>query len=490
MVVSARNVVFLLVCWIVLSLPVRFAPMVSAQESEMTCPVLVSQALEATGTACAQVGRNEACYGHTLVTATFQDGTATTQFETSGDLVPLTDLQTLVTQPADPAAGTWGIALLKVAADLPEADDMAMTFVLFGDTEIATPARSTADLPTCDGANQSGSNVNVRVGPGQGYAAVDVLPSGTAITANGRNTAGDWIRLEQAGAMGWVYAPLMTLDCPVETLQVIPDAEAVVDAQTTQSFILRTNTASACDEAPDGLRIDSPDGQRAHIMVNGVQLEFSSSAFLTAQPDNTLNIRGLTGEIVVTAQEKTVTVTPGTQTQVPLTGSEASGPPAPPAPVPSAASPVPFVPRHPPASYDPGDFSNIRVFSMARVWRGGQIEPVTCPTGITYYQPGDVWAVQPVQRHAIDATQPDDSATVFNDSIYSVTINNIPLFPSMTKYVGSKTDSDLGAMYYVGQQFYVGTLPPGTYTVTVHLTIPSIGVDLTDSCTYTLAYQE
>ena len=484
--VREREVLFLLVCLVVLSLPVRFTPEVSAQDSEMTCPALVSQALETTGTACALVGRNEACYGHTLVTATFQEDTNENQFERSGDRVPLTDLQTLVTQPADPAAGTWGVALLKVAADLPEAEDTAMTFVLFGDTEIAAPTRSTAGLPTCEGANQSGDNVNVRVGPGQGYAAVDVLPSGTAITANGRNTAGDWIRFEQAGVMGWVYAPLMTLDCPMDTLQVIPDTEAVVNAPATQSFMLRTTTPTVCEEAPNGLRIDSPDGQRAHIIVNGVQLEFGSSAFLTAQPDDTLSIRGLTGEVVVTALDQTVTVTPGTQTQVPLTGLEASGPPAPPEPVSSGASPMPFVPQQPPAF----DFANIRTFPMTHVWRGGQIEPVTCPTGITYYQPGDVWAVQPVQRHAVDTSQPDDSGTVFADTTYTVTINNVPLFPSMQKYVGSKDQSDLGPMYYIGQQFYIGTLPPGTYTVTVHLTIPGMGVDLTDSCTYTLAYEE
>jgi hypothetical protein len=299
------------------------------------CPALVTGAIRIMGSACGPMGRNEACYGHTRVSATFQPEAAAAKFDTIGDRVQLIDLQALVTDPADPAVGTWGAAMLKVEANLAEGGTDVLTLVLFGETEVTNAVEpGQANITTCTITN-TGSNINVRSGPGTGYAVVDVLARGDTATANGRNAAGDWVRIQRGEATGWAYVPLVTVDCPVETLaEVEADAPGTLYTRPMQAFTLQSGDGSLCEESPDGLLIDSPAGRRARVMVNGIQLEFASAGFLQATPNGNFMLTGLDGSIDVTAAGQTVTVIPGFFTTVPLSGLDAAGPPTPPQPVP------------------------------------------------------------------------------------------------------------------------------------------------------------
>lgn len=220
------------------------------------CIDLYEDALQIVGTACAEMGRNEACYGHFALTAQLQaasDG----QFETSGDIIDVIDIQSLETQPADPANGIWGVALLQLQADLPDDSDDTMTFILFGDVEFENMGLS--DI--------GGSEL--------------------------------------------------------------------------QSFSLQTGNADNCEALPDGLMVRSPDGQRARVMINGVELTFSSTGFLTESDTGDLVIQGLEGEIgvavdvqseVADAGQPTL-VTPGFYSSVPVTNSSPTGQPTDPEPV-------------------------------------------------------------------------------------------------------------------------------------------------------------
>jgi hypothetical protein len=330
-----KNVRSTIVSVVVLALLLTGMPSVQSQDDSGKCEDLVMQALQMVGSSCVGLGRNEACYGHDLVVATFQAG-AEVGFEASGDLAGLTDLQALVTQPADPDAGMWGIALVKVQADLSDAED-ALTFVLFGDTELAASSEGSRAPSFCTLTNNGGNNINVRGGPGTGYGIVDVLPAGGEVTADGRNEAADWVHIEREGTVGWLYASLVTLDCEVDTLPVV-DAETASVPRAMPAFILRSGTESLCEKAPNGLLVQSPDGQRAHVMINGVEFEFASTAYMTGIWGDALTVYGLDGTISLTAFDQTVTVLAGTQARVPLdTNGLAIGEPQGPDPYAGAA---------------------------------------------------------------------------------------------------------------------------------------------------------
>lgn len=105
--------------------------------AQATCSSLVEVALDGLDTYCADLGRNQACYGNVALEAIPQSDTTDFTFEQVGDIVDVTDIQSLKLQPMDEASGAWGVVMMQLQADIPDAlPGQNVTFVLFGDVEI------------------------------------------------------------------------------------------------------------------------------------------------------------------------------------------------------------------------------------------------------------------------------------------------------------------------------------------------------------------
>ncbi len=123
----------LIVAWTLSALAV--IPVLLAQEVE--CSALVQQALENTQELCGPASRNQACYGNDNLQAEPQPDVSSFQFDAVGDIVDVNTLQTLRTLPLDPANNQWGVALLRLQANLPNTlPGQNVTFLIFGDTQI------------------------------------------------------------------------------------------------------------------------------------------------------------------------------------------------------------------------------------------------------------------------------------------------------------------------------------------------------------------
>jgi hypothetical protein len=110
---------------------------VMALAQNADCPQIVQQALDAADQACQSTGRNQACYGNIDLTAQPQPDVPSFSFNKVGDVVDVADLQSLVLSPMDESAGKWGVALLRLQADIPDTlPGQNVTFLLFGDVEI------------------------------------------------------------------------------------------------------------------------------------------------------------------------------------------------------------------------------------------------------------------------------------------------------------------------------------------------------------------
>lgn len=127
---------------------------VTAAAQDDTCSDIVTQALSAVEETCALTGRNQACYGNFSMQVTLRENAPALRFEQQGDVIDVIDLQTLVLRELNVEENTWGIALMQIQADLPDAlPGQNVTFLLFGDVEIenavdpnAQPAPSGTDL--------------------------------------------------------------------------------------------------------------------------------------------------------------------------------------------------------------------------------------------------------------------------------------------------------------------------------------------------------
>ena len=110
-----------------------------------TCPVLVQEALTAAETLCSPTERNEACYGNVQIDVELNN--TALPFANQGDIIPLSAIETLKLAGLNTDDGTWGVALLRVQANIPDSiPGQNVTFLLFGESEMENLAGADAPM--------------------------------------------------------------------------------------------------------------------------------------------------------------------------------------------------------------------------------------------------------------------------------------------------------------------------------------------------------
>lgn len=105
-------------------------------ENNATCQLLIRKAMEASGEYCDEIDSNKACYGNNTLKADLVAG-STEQFAERGDVIGVEKLQRIVASPLKPESNEWGIAVLKVLANLPRSlPGQTITMVVFGNTTL------------------------------------------------------------------------------------------------------------------------------------------------------------------------------------------------------------------------------------------------------------------------------------------------------------------------------------------------------------------
>ena len=105
-------------------------------EKNASCQLLIQKAMVASADYCNEVASNEACYGNNTLSADLAPG-ATDRFIQRGDIVSVEQLLRIVASPLKPDTNEWGIAVLKVFANLPRSlPGQTITMVVFGNTTL------------------------------------------------------------------------------------------------------------------------------------------------------------------------------------------------------------------------------------------------------------------------------------------------------------------------------------------------------------------
>ncbi|MFW5691963.1 MAG: SH3 domain-containing protein [Chloroflexota bacterium] len=318
---SKKTMVYLAILSVML---MTFTTATFAQEDEgdEACPVLVEEAIAATDTLCTDIARNEACYGNVQLIAESQPEVTEFTFDNPGDIEAITDILSLSLS-AMSAPDEWGVALLRVQASLPDtAPGQNVTMLLFGDVRIEN--RGQVAPPTI--TITANTNINVRSGPGTNNRAVDVFDANTEAIADGRNAAGDWIRIIlEDESTGWVFADLVTVeeDASVDSLNVTDETRAASGAifGPMQAFYFTTGVGlPQCQEAPqDGILLQTPGGVgRVDLLINEVTVRVGSTAFLRNVEDDGMYVTVLDGEVWANAFEQTTIAPAGSMIRVPV----------------------------------------------------------------------------------------------------------------------------------------------------------------------------
>jgi quercetin dioxygenase-like cupin family protein len=304
----------------------------STFSQEYACPEIVVEALTATDEACAGAGRNQACYGYSQLTAEPQSGVEHFVFDQEGDIANVFDIQSLRLSAMDVEQRVFGIALMRLQANLPDATPRKnITLLLFGEVEVENAVEPVALVEV---AVRVVNVINVRQTPStQAKVITTVAPGGTLI-ATGRLADSSWlrVRLPQDGRAGWIKASLLSSKGDIETLSVVESSSVYYSSM--QAFYFQSGAKDAvCPEAPNsGLLIQTPEGvAEVTFLINEVDIQLGSTVFFQSQPGGDMTVRVVEGSARVTAFGTTYKVIPGSQVTIPMNENQKpAGPPTPP----------------------------------------------------------------------------------------------------------------------------------------------------------------
>lgn len=315
----------LLFCFLLL-----FAVPAAAQE---TCPAVVQTALENTHHTCSEIGRNQACYGHVQLSAAGR--TDDFRFEQAGDIADVAAIESLSLSAMDETSGTWGIALLRLQANLPDTlPGQNVTVLVFGNVQLENAITSNEQPGIIN------ASARVRSTPDSSGTAnvIIALDAGTPVTVDGRNAAGDWVRIRHEQVIGWTAAFLVN-GVNVSSLDILPDDAPV--RRPMEAFYFSAGIGGGpCAEAESGLLFQTPEGAgQVMLTVNQIQLTLGSTVFVRfdmqeGQPITL--VEAYTGRVVVRSPQGVEFVPAGTFTTVALSddGREPAAAPLPPQPIP------------------------------------------------------------------------------------------------------------------------------------------------------------
>lgn len=301
---------------------------------DATCQQYVKAALDATNKGCADTGRNQVCYGNISIKAQAQAGVTDFTFDQPGQTVPITSIQRLQLAVLNPTDQTWGVALFRIQADLPDtAPGQNVTLLAFGDVDI----QDAGQAPGPSFNVTTTSTVTGRKQPSNTGPVLGQLPKNFVLTASGRTDDGTWLYVHapnDASQNGWILASGVSTTGDINTLIVIDPTKPFYGPM--QAFYLRTGVGeAACKGAPpDGILIQSPKQKaRVNLSINDVQISLGSTLYLHTQmakdkASNQISVATLEGSATVQSGGKSQTVAAGRQVEIPIDANlKASGPP-------------------------------------------------------------------------------------------------------------------------------------------------------------------
>jgi hypothetical protein len=417
-----------LAIWTLLSV-VLLSPVIAVMQAEV-CRDIVQAALDRTDEVCDGTGRNRACYGHDMLNAEPHPGFEEFKFEKAGDTVAVGQINSLRLSPMDVEAGTWGVALMEVQADIPDDKPQNVSVLLFGDVKVNNLI---ADPILMDATVIATGNANVRKEPSEDAFVMATIPAETTITARGRSEDNEWIYIDvpnQNSKHGWVASSLLDLSGSISTLHVIEPGMTQYGPM--QAFYLSSGpNQTTCEEAPnDGLLVQTPDGiAEIRLWINEVKIRLGSTAFIQAQPGNRMTIQTLEGEAHVEALGVEQVAVAGTGVTVQLNQeSQAAAPPS------------------RPQVYESQDVQNLPVQNLERPIDPVTLQATASPTSVpptdapptnTPVPPTATWTNTPVPPTATSTnTTVPPTATPTNTSVPPT---NTPVPPTSTSIPPTET---------------------------------------------------
>lgn len=275
----------------------QFGILVSSQAIE--CPVEIDFALSTAQEICFGTGRNQVCYGNNDVNL-MPYGDDDVEFDTPGDIAEVNNIRTLSLSALDVDNGQWGIAVMRLLANLNPLESEDVTVLLFGDVEIED-ASGNSEIQIVTANTYS----NMRRLPNSDSPVMDSVAPGDTIHVTGRIEDNSWVRAvnPQTNIIGWIFASLLD-DIDFDSLDIVATSEPYFAPM--QAFYFQSGSdANDCSSVPrDGIIVQTPEGlRRVTLWVNEVTIDFltgtGATASIQTEDDGSMSINVLEGAAYV-----------------------------------------------------------------------------------------------------------------------------------------------------------------------------------------------
>ena len=281
------------------------------------CPTAIQQALLSAGQFCPNVGRNQVCYGNTLVSASNWEGAPLPDFGQPGNLVDAADVASLVTAPFDIATKNWGVAVMRLQANIPDTlPGQNVTFVVFGDVDLQNQVAPGQIVAPNELSGTTLSNPNLRAGPGTNWNVVGSLKEGDKLSVIGKDATGNWLQVVNQSQVRWVATRFVQLEGDAGTLDVIDpkNKNQLLYQAPMQAFVVKTRVNDTqCDSVPTGgMIVQSPEHLTVNFLANGIEMSVGSTALLRFDDaKGNLHVVTLAGNVGVKSTSTVQNVEPG-----------------------------------------------------------------------------------------------------------------------------------------------------------------------------------
>ncbi len=296
--ISPRVRLLILVVMLLVSIVVLAPVLGQSQPADSTCTALAQRALEEVGTSCADLGRNAACYGFNRVGATFFQEPVDDLFSKPSDRTGIETLASIQTSPLDETLQLWGIAVLRLQANIPNTlPGQNVVFILMGDAQIQNAVPEGQAVPPSDVIVEviAKTRARVRSLPNLRANVLQIAESGVRLQADAIDPTGEWLRVVDDGVPGWINREVVS-EADLSALPVYTEeARAPM-----QSFYLTTGLGSPqCNDAPSMLVVQGPKGVTIDLTVNEARIQIGSTIILRLLDQNTMEITVLDGQASV-----------------------------------------------------------------------------------------------------------------------------------------------------------------------------------------------
>lgn len=277
-----------------------------------SCHALIEAVYAQATLECETVAPGEACFASSPVTT---PGLTDESFSQPGD--HMTGVQALQTGAFDLDSGEWGLAVVNVQANQPDA---VISMIVLGDVLLGNASDEPAPVVAVPVRVTFAGGTFLRAQPSETAEQIAPLIVGQVIPATGKLADGSWFRLLlDDGRSGWVRADLIDVE---GELSLLPDVSASDDAPGSlygplQAFDFASGFGvPPCSDVPDsGILVQAP-GQTT-LRVNGAEVAFAGTVFLQAREGRELIVNVLEDTAAVTSGGVTETAAAGFRIRVP-----------------------------------------------------------------------------------------------------------------------------------------------------------------------------